>query len=252
MLARRSLEEGFASEATPKSGFTTGQVSLHHFSSGTIKARWRLHNTFGQPRYSSEACFSATTACGSCVWARQQRWCMSLARLGLFFSEGIHVSSQPTAQLRTHTHSRNECVLSKCPKSLQSHSFLCFFTSFVAKAVQLIETGLTTAGILPPPPEDETCVQASLPAVQRRDALVKSEEVSLLHLPPSERFRCCCRFTRYNSVVRFVSASVPLAGLLRSHFWCSTRRWLGCNLLCDPLLSNSAIAWLARSGSMPP
>ena len=104
MLARRSLEEGFASEATPKSGFTTGQVSLHHFSSGTIKARWRLHNTFGQPRYSSEACFSATTACGSCVWARQQRWCMSLARLGLFFSEGIHVSSQPTAQLRTHTH----------------------------------------------------------------------------------------------------------------------------------------------------
>ena len=173
-------------------------------------------------------------------------WVCFSRKVYMFLPNRLHNSEH------THTLSRNECVLSKCPKSLQSHSFLCFFTSFVAKAVQLIETGLTTAGILPPPPEDETCVQASLPAVQRRDALVKSEEVSLLHLPPSERFRCCCRFTRYNSVVRFVSASVPLAGLLRSHFWCSTRRWLGCNLLCDPLLSNSAIAWLARSGSMPP
>ena len=130
MLARRSLEEGFASEATPKSGFTTGQVSLHHFSSGTIKARWRLHNTFGQPRYSSEACFSATTACGSCVWARQQRWCMSLARLGLFFSEGLHVSSQPTAQLRTHTHThtRETNVCSANAQSLCSPIRSCVFS----------------------------------------------------------------------------------------------------------------------------
>ena len=129
MLARRSLEEGFASEATPKSGFTTGQVSLHHFSSGTIKARWRLHNTFGQPRYSSEACFSATTACGSCVWARQQRWCMSLARLGLFFL-GRYTCFFPTdcTTPNTHTHTRETNVCSANAQSLCSPIRSCVFS----------------------------------------------------------------------------------------------------------------------------
>ncbi|CAE7850889.1 unnamed protein product, partial [Symbiodinium sp. KB8] len=59
--------------------------------------------------------------------------------------------------------------------------FMCLGSAAaVVYAVQLVETGLTTAGSLPPPPEDETCIQASLPSVQRRDAHVVSDDVPLL------------------------------------------------------------------------
>ncbi|CAE7425658.1 unnamed protein product, partial [Symbiodinium sp. CCMP2456] len=78
--------------------------------------------------------------------------------------------------------------------------FMCLGSAAaVVYAVQLIETGLTTAGSLPPPPEDETCIQASLPAVQRRDALVVSDEVCLLHLPP-ERSAPVTLVVQYNKV----------------------------------------------------
>ncbi|OLP72363.1 hypothetical protein AK812_SmicGene48216, partial [Symbiodinium microadriaticum] len=78
--------------------------------------------------------------------------------------------------------------------------FVHVFISFVAKAVQLVETGLTTAGSLPPPPEDETCIQASLPSVQRRDAHVVSDDVCLLHLPPAARSAPVTLLVQYKKV----------------------------------------------------
>ncbi|OLP89988.1 hypothetical protein AK812_SmicGene28485 [Symbiodinium microadriaticum] len=79
--------------------------------------------------------------------------------------------------------------------------FMCLGSAAaVVYAVQLVETGLTTAGSLPPPPEDETCIQASLPSVQRRDAHVVSDDVCLLHLPPAARSAPVTLLVQYKKV----------------------------------------------------